>query len=53
LVLITGIHGGTKAREINVEEPGVLGMVSPHGKIPNSTKSPLSMVRAGRAGGAA
>jgi len=25
------IHGGTKAREINVEEPRVLGMVYPMG----------------------
>jgi hypothetical protein len=34
------IHGGTKAREINVEELCVLGMVSPWG-IPNSTNDLL------------
>jgi hypothetical protein len=28
---IAGIHGGTKAREINVEELRVLGMVYPMG----------------------
>ena len=28
---IAGIHGGTKAREINVEELRVLGMVCPLG----------------------
>ena len=28
---IAGIHGGTKAREINVEELRVLGMVGPLG----------------------
>jgi hypothetical protein len=28
---VPGIHGGTKAREINVEEPRVLGMVYPMG----------------------
>jgi hypothetical protein len=34
------IHGGTKAREINVEELCVLGMVCPLGNPEFNEKSP-------------
>jgi hypothetical protein len=37
---IAGIHGGTKAREINVEELRVLGMVYPMGNPEFNEKPP-------------